>query len=209
MFKLLLIILIGYLMGCLQWSYILSKNIKKIDIRSLGEGNAGASNTVKQFGWKMGIAVALLDISKAIISLMIIKYLIHISYLENNMINLYLNGASVILGHNYPFFMGFKGGKGTASTLGMMFGINIWMGVVGFFIILITTFATQYIALGALALIVFLVLATIYLDFGKACILISILLVLQSVIKHIPNIKRIKEGTENRLNDSFKKKSKA
>lgn len=209
MYKLFLIILIGYLMGCLQWSYFLSKTIKKVDIRSLGGGNAGASNTVTQFGWKMGVAVGLLDILKAIISLLIIRYLISILFLENNMVNLYVNGVSVILGHNYPFFMGFKGGKGTASTVGMLFGINIWLGVIGFFVILITSFATDYIALGTMALVSFFIGATIFMGFGPTCILIAVFIAIQSFIKHIPNIKNIRIGNEKRLRDVLKKKSKS
>jgi glycerol-3-phosphate acyltransferase PlsY len=74
MYRLFIVLLIGYFMGCLQWSYILTKGIKKVDIRTMGLGNAGASNTVSVFGWKMGVAVGLLDILKAIISLFIIRY---------------------------------------------------------------------------------------------------------------------------------------
>ncbi len=209
MYKILLIILIGYLMGCLQWSYFLSKALKKVDIRTLGGGNAGASNTVTQFGWKMGIAVGLLDIFKAIVSLLIIRYLIHISYLENDIAYLYLNGTGVILGHNYPFFMGFRGGKGTASTLGMLFGINLWVGIIGLLVILITTLITDYIALGTMALVTFFILATIYMDFGSICIIISVFIALQSLIKHIANIKNIRAGKENKLRDALRKQSKA
>lgn len=209
MYKILLVILIGYLMGCLQWSYFLSTTIKKVDIRTLGGGNAGASNTVTQFGWKMGVAVALLDIFKAIISILIIRYLISISFIENDITNLYLNGTAVILGHNYPFFMGFRGGKGTASTVGMLFGVNIWIGIIGFLVILITTVITDYIALGTMALVAFFILATYYMGFGKVCLLLSIFIALQSLYKHLPNMKNIMSGKEARLRDVLKKKSKA
>ncbi|WFA08150.1 glycerol-3-phosphate acyltransferase [Tissierella sp. Yu-01] len=209
MSKLLLVIIIGYFMGCLQWSYFLSKGIKKMDIRAVGFGNAGASNTVSVFGWKMGVAVALLDILKAVASLLIIRYLFKISFIENNMFSLYLNGTGVILGHNYPFFMQFKGGKGTASTLGMLFGIDYRIGIIGFLIILIFTFATDYIALGTMALVSFFILATIYLDFGTACILIAVFIALQSMYKHLPNFKRIKTKEESRLRDVLKRKSRA
>lgn len=209
MYKLLLVVVIGYLMGCLQWSYFLSKGIKKMDIRSVGFGNAGASNTVSVFGWKMGVAVALLDILKAVASLLIIRYLFKISFLENNMLNLYLNGTGVILGHNYPFFMQFKGGKGTASTLGMLFGIDYRIGIIGFFVILIVTIATDYIAIGTMALVAFFILATAYLDFGTVCILITIFIALQSLYKHLPNFKRIRTKEESRLRDTLKRKIRA
>ena len=152
-----LIILLGYIFGCLQWSYILGKIIKKKDIRSLGVGNAGASNTVTVFGWKMGVVVGILDISKAIISIIIIRYILK----STDMLSIYLNGTSVILGHNYPFFMGFKGGKGTASTVGMLLAINYKLGLLGILVILLVTLFTDYIALGTMALVTFFVIATL------------------------------------------------
>ena len=209
MYRLFIVLLIGYFMGCLQWSYILTKGIKKVDIRTMGLGNAGASNTVSVFGWKMGVAVGLLDILKAIISLFIIRYLFKISFIEENMLSLYLNGTGVILGHNYPFLMGFKGGKGTASTLGMLFGIDYRLGIIGFLIILIVTLLTDYIALGTMALVLFFILATIYLGFSTTCVLITIFIALQSMYKHLPNIKRIRTNEEIRIKDVLMKKSKS
>ena len=153
----LIVITLGYIFGCLQWSYILGKLLKKQDIRNLGGGNAGASNTVTVFGWKMGVAVGLLDILKAIISIIIIRYILK----STDMFELYLNGTSVVLGHNYPFFMGFKGGKGTASTVGMMLAINYKLGLLGILVIFLVTVLSDYIALGTMALVSFFVIATL------------------------------------------------
>lgn len=200
-----LIILVGYIFGCLQWSYILGKLIKKKDIRSLGVGNAGASNAVTVFGWKMGVLVGILDITKAIISIIIIRYIIK----SSDMFSLYLNGTSVILGHNYPFFMGFKGGKGTASTVGMLFAINLKLGLIGLLVILSITLFTDYIALGTMALVTFFVIATFYLGYGPSCILLALFIALLSAYKHIPNMKRILSKSENGLRNTVKNKSKA
>ena len=200
-----LIILIGYIFGCLQWSYILGKIIKKKDIRTLGGGNAGASNTVTVFGWKMGVLVGILDIAKAIISIIIIRYILK----SSDIFSLYLNGTSVILGHNYPFFMGFKGGKGTASTGGMLFAINLKLGLLGLLVILAITLFTDYIALGTMALVTFFVIATIYLGYGPACILLALFIALLSAYKHIPNMKKIISKSENGLRSTIKNKSKA
>lgn len=203
-----IVILIGYLFGCLQWSYILSMVVKKQDIRSLGGGNAGASNMVVSFGWKIGTLVALLDIFKAIISIFIIKYLISISVLDNDIFYIYLNGLFVILGHNYPFYMNFKGGKGTASTFGMLIAIDYRLGIIGFFITLIVTIVTDYIALGALAMVTFLIISTMYLKLGNPSILITMAITLLAIYKHIPNIKNILAKKEDGLRRQFKKKSK-
>ena len=203
----LIVIIIGYLFGCLQWSYILSMIIKKQDIRSLGAGNAGASNMVVSFGWKIGVLVAFLDILKAIISIYIIKYLINITLLDNNISYLFLNGFCVILGHNYPFYMNFKGGKGTASTFGMLLAIDYRLGIIGFFIILIVTFVTDYIALGALSLVGFLILSTMYLKLGNPSVFIALLITTLAIYNHIPNIKNILAKREDGLRRQFKKKS--
>lgn len=200
--KFALIIILGYVFGCMQWSYILTKLIKKTDIRTIGVGNAGASNMLVSYGWKMGALVAILDISKAIISILIIKYIFNLT----DPSSLYLNGAGVILGHNYPFFMNFRGGKGTASTLGMLFGIDYKLGLLGLLIIALVALATNYIVLGTMALISFTVIATIYLNLGYIPIIIAILIGLQSIYKHLPNLKRILAKNEVGIRSSLKNK---
>lgn len=198
-----LIIFLGYAFGCLQWSYIFTKFFKKEDIRAIGVGNAGASNMVISYGWKIGFAVGVLDILKATLSLLFIRYIFHLS----DPTSLYFNGAGVILGHNYPFFMGFKGGKGTASTVGMMFGIDYRLGILGFLIMLGVSLGTNYIVIGTMTLISFFILATIYLKFGFIPVLISCLIALQSIYKHLPNIKRILARTETGVRGALKGKS--
>lgn len=199
-----LIIVLGYVFGCLQWSYILGRIIKKKDIRSLGVGNAGASNAVTVFGWKMGVAVGILDILKAVISIIIIRHILK----SNDMLSIYLNGTSVILGHNYPFFMGFKGGKGTASTVGMLLAINYKLGLLGILVILLVTIFTDYIALGTMALVAFFVISTFYLGYGPACILLALFIALLSAYKHLPNMKRILSHTEAGLRNTIRSKAK-
>lgn len=200
----LIVITLGYIFGCLQWSYIIGKLLKKQDIRNLGGGNAGASNTVTVFGWKMGVAVGLLDILKAIISIIIIRYILK----STDMFELYLNGTSVVLGHNYPFFMGFKGGKGTASTVGMMLAINYKLGLLGILVIFLVTVLSDYIALGTMALVSFFVIATLYLGYGPQCLVLAIFLALLSAYKHLPNMKRILARQESGLRDALKGRAK-
>lgn len=153
----------------------------------------------------MGAAVAILDISKAIVSIIIIRYILK----SSDILSLYLNGTSVILGHNYPFFMGFRGGKGTASTIGMLLAINLKLGLLGILVIALVTIFTDYIALGTMALVTFFILATFYLGYGPACILLSIFIALLSAYKHLPNMKRILSHTEKGLRNTLKNKSKA
>ena len=124
------------------------------------------------------------------------------------MFSLYLNGTSVILGHNYPFFMGFKGGKGTASTVGMLLAINLKLGLLGILIIALVTIFTDYIALGTMALVTFFVIATFYLGYGPACVLLALFIALLSAYKHLINLKRIYSGDETRLRNAMKSNAK-
>lgn len=202
----LITIAIGYAFGCLQFSYIIGKTLKKVDIRSLGNGNAGASNTVTTFGWKYGVAVGILDILKAVFSLLIIKIL-YGGAITNDQLTflLYLNGLFVIIGHNFPFFMGFKGGKGTASLIGMLFVIDLRIGLLGALTILIVTLVTDYIALGTICLVTGFVASTFYFGYSQGSIVIAIIIAVMSIYKHIPNIKNIRKGTEKGLRRTIKK----
>mgnify|MGYP001086474350 CR=1 FL=1 len=201
------VIIIGYLLGCLQWSYILGKTFKKVDIRTLGNYNAGASNTVISLGWKWGVLVAILDIGKAIISIILIKYLLkNLLLISNSDPYLYLNGFSVILGHNYPFYMRFKGGKGTASLIGMLAAIDIKMALIGIFTIITITLITDYIALGTISLVIMFVGTTIFFKFSTGSIYIAILIALLSIYNHIPNIIRIIEKKETGLRKTMNKR---
>lgn len=202
-------IFLGYIFGCFQSSYFLGKIFKKIDIRTLGNGNAGASNATVSFGWKFGVSVAILDILKTIISTIIIRILFQNSLSEGNLIFLiYLNGLFVILGHNYPFYLNFKGGKGTASLVGLLFAINIKFGLLGILTMLIITIVTDYISLGTIGLVILFVLGSIYFKFNIYCIFISIFVAILSVYKHIPNIKNIISHQENGLRKALNKKEK-
>jgi glycerol-3-phosphate acyltransferase PlsY len=201
-----LTVLIGYIFGCFQASYILGRALKKVDIRRLGNGNAGASNTVNTLGWKFGIIVALIDIGKATLSVLLIKVLLKNSVSPEQLpFFLYLNGLFVILGHNYPFYMGFKGGKGTASLVGMLIGIDGRIALLCIVTLLIVTIVTDYIALGTIGLLIVLVLSTLYFQYSLGCAAIALLISAMSIYKHIPNIHNIRHGTENGLRKALKK----
>lgn len=201
-----IVAILGYLLGNFQASYILGKLIKKVDIRTLGHGNAGASNAVESLGWKFGVLVGVLDVLKGVISILLVKYFYKVGFDPAGAFLLYVNGYSVILGHIFPFFMGFKGGKGTATLIGIMLGMHPWVGLVGLTIIILVTFLTDYVAIGTLALTLYVIFTTIFKDFGPGPIVISILGALLSLKLHLINYKRISLGIEGRLSQVLKKK---
>ena len=201
----LIIILVGYMFGCLQFAYIYGRLVKKVDIRTLGNRNAGATNAAQSLGIKVGFVVAILDILKAIAAAALVRYLFPQLMSTDGMLPLYVSGAAVVFGHNYPFFMDFKGGKGTASTVGMLFSIDIMLGFLSIFAILVLTIITDYIIYGTLGLLILLVSATVYYDFGLPCLIIALLMSVQSIYKHIPNFKRVFRKEEKGLRATIKK----
>lgn len=197
--------LIGYLFGCLQFAYFFSLLIKKVDIRTLGVGNSGASNIAQTIGIKAGILVGILDILKAFISILIIKSLFSDLIQETGYFPLYINGAFVVLGHNYPFFMNFKGGKGTASTVGLMLGLNLWLGLLTILIILLVTLISDYIVFGTMTMFVIFIIYTLMFHPSIGPLLVVSLLFIQSFYKHRVNFSRIKRGEEKGLRGTLKK----
>ncbi len=203
----LLIILGSYLLGCLQWSYLLVRYIKKQDIRKLGHGNAGASNTVINFGWKFGALVALLDVAKAVCAVILARAVMTIVGLEalDTTLILASAGVAVVLGHVFPFFMNFKGGKGTASAVGMMLAIDWRIGLLGIAALLILTLISNYIAIGAIGMwATYIAGAIFWLESDLTVALLTIILVL-SIWLHRENISRILQGTETGLRKTMKK----
>lgn len=200
------VIIIGYLLGCLQTSYILVKYIKKKDIREMGNGNAGASNTTVTLGWKYGLLVGLLDILKAVVAVVAVRFLYgEMVNKEQLQLLMYLAGFFVILGHNFPFYMGFRGGKGTASAVGMFLAISPVMGVIAALIIISVSLIINYISIGALSMLLFFVFWTWFKGYPVGCIAIGVIMFLLSLWKHRENMKNIMEGTEKKVRSTFKK----
>jgi len=203
--KILISILLGYLFGNIQASYLLAKTLKKVDIRTLGYGNAGMSNSVESLGWKFGLMVGFVDVGKGILSILLIKYLFNLDFNPDGALLLYINGYSVILGHIFPFHMNFKGGKGTAALIGILIGLNPITGLIGMGILILVTLLTDYVAVGTLALTLFVIGLTIYYQMGLIPLLISIGGSLLSLYFHLPNYRRIFNHTEGRLSRVLKK----
>lgn len=197
-------IIIGYGLGCFQPAYLISRFILKKDIRDHGNGNAGASNMTLAYGKKMGFVVALVDILKATLALWLIKDQFGTAAEIDTL--LYLTGFCVIIGHNYPFYMGFKGGKGTASLIGLLFGLNMAMGVIGLIILIAATFISDYIVIGTFSLLLSFIIMTYFLPYGIVPLMISVSISLLSVYKHRENIIKIMNREEKSVRGTLLKK---
>lgn len=192
--------LIGYLLGCFQSSYIIAKKVKKIDIRKHGSNNAGASNATIVLGWKYGIVTALLDISKALLAVIIAQRIF-----PGNVTAAYFAGAFAIIGHVFPFYLKFKGGKGLASFIGMTLALEFKIALILAVVLVILTILTDYIAIGTLVIVGAFPIYLLFYNFHLVNILVCVGLLCLISYKHIINIKRIYKGEEKGLRTLFNK----
>ncbi len=178
--------LIGYLLGCIQTAYIIGKVVKKIDIRQYGTNNAGASNVTTVMGWKYGIITGAVDIFKAAAAVIILRIIF-----PDTQYSFFIAGAFALIGHIFPFYMGFKGGKGAASLAGMALAINYKIALIIIISLVILTIVTDYIAIGSIAMYVLMPIASYFFGYSMECIIISTFLCLIGLFVHRINIKRL------------------
>ncbi|MBO4358861.1 MAG: glycerol-3-phosphate acyltransferase [Erysipelotrichaceae bacterium] len=191
--------IISYLLGSFNIAYFIAK-ANGFDIRERGSRNAGASNMKVNFGWWAGILTALVDMLKAIIAVRLCSYLF-----PDDEIIPFLAGAMTIVGHIFPFYMGFRGGKGFASYLGMVIAINWKLALAVMALTAIVTYVTNYIVIGTFSVIT---VVPLYYIFNKASIGIIAILVAVALLmlyKHRINIKRIISHEEIGLREKKKK----
>lgn len=211
----LICIVIGYACGLLQTSYIYGR-INHIDIREHGSGNAGTTNALRTLGFKAGAITFLGDCLKCVLAVVIVKLLygqVHSDSIA--LLSLYA-GAGAVLGHNFPFYLGFKGGKGIAATAGLLLATNWVMLLIAAAVFIVTVAITKYVSLGSLLLMVtFLVEVLVYGQRGGFALatpelyemyVIVFLLTVLAFYKHKENIKRLLNGTENKLSFGKSKK---
>lgn len=185
-----LCILIGYILGNINMAYIIGR-LKGFDIRTKGSTNAGASNATITMGWSIGVLVGFFDILKAFTSVLICKTL----FPELELAGI-VAGVSCILGHIFPFYLKFRGGKGFASYLGMILALDWKVFLVFAVSIIIITVVTDYIALATLTTVIVYPVYLIYTKIGVVVPLIVAIASIVMVFKHIDNIKRIATGKE-------------
>lgn len=187
----LIAIALGYLLGCSNMAYYIAK-WKNADLRSAGSGNLGASNATILLGWRAGIATGVHDVGKAALAVLIIRLLFP-AY-EYAAI---AAGVASVLGHIFPFYLKFKGGKGFASYWGMTLAL-----IVGAAIILVTLI-TDYIVVGTFTTIISV---PVYMGITRSWIVALILAIATAVIlyKHRENIPRLLNGTEVGLRSAIR-----
>lgn len=187
------IAILSYLIGNISGSYLIGKIFLNKDVRKYGSGNAGTTNAFRVLGIYGGLGTFLIDFMKGILLVVIIKKFFGLTYIP---FAIFFG----ILGHDFPFYMKFKGGKGMAMTLGAFTTLSIKLTIIPYFIWLITVLITGYVSLGSL--LFFVSLAIFYILFGNLGIFSTVFIILISaigIIRHNSNIKRLIEGNENKI----------
>ncbi len=198
-------LLIGYLFGCFQTSYFISKMVSQKDIREIGSGNAGASNVTSELGWKYGILTGFADVLKAYIPTQIVLYIFPGAYQPLDLIG--LAGTGAVLGHIYPFFLDFRGGKGVACYIGMLLAIDWQIGIAIIIGLILLTIITDYVAVGSIFLYIIIPILAYYSKYSDVVVGCAMVLLVVGMIKHWINVQRILSGSETGLRSVFKKHS--
>ena len=208
-----LLLIIGYFIGNIETGYIFGK-IHKMDIRNYGSGNAGATNTLRVLGAKAGLVVFLGDFCKSLIPCLVVRFIFRDNVSLSYIYMLYI-GLGVVLGHNFPFYLGFKGGKGVASTAGIIMALDIRIAVVCLIVFIITVAITRYVSLGSIFVMIILIGMSHFFvkfsyGFGEGASpmefrLLTAAVGLLSIFMHRANIKRLLGGTENKIGKKVEK----
>lgn len=199
---------IGYCLGLIQTSYILGK-MKGIDIRQYGSGNAGTTNTLRVLGTKAGLLVLAGDIFKTILAVVFVSVLFKNSHPDTIYLLKIYAGAGAILGHNFPFYMNFKGGKGIAATAGFILSFHPYFIVMGVVLFFGAFLLTHYVSLGSLLVYAGLMIQMIicgqmglFEGMTQANLIemyiVTALLTIMAYYKHRANIGRLLRGEERK-----------
>ena len=188
-----LVIALSYLLGCSNMAKYIAA-IKKVDLSAGGSGNPGASNAVILMGWKAGVLTALHDIGKSALAVVLARLVFpdlpHIGAAA---------GVASVLGHIYPFWMGFKGGKGFASYLGMTIALNWKISIVVLLLVAVVTLITDYIVAATTTTIV---IVPVWMGFAAHSLTLALILLIATAViawRHRENYVRMYNGTEIRF----------
>ncbi|MEI3395097.1 MAG: glycerol-3-phosphate 1-O-acyltransferase PlsY [Clostridia bacterium] len=209
-----LIAVISYLIGSISFSVIISKKMAGFDVREKGSGNAGSTNVLRTVGKKAAAITLLCDILKGVVSILLAILIGTIWKDVDKELILQIAGIAVVIGHTFPIFFGFKGGKGVATSLGVLLMSNWQIGLICLVFALVLMALTKMVSLGSCGAAVLFPVLTLFINdnytiltegkSGRVYFVYSVILAIIVLYNHRSNIKRMLNGTENKL--SFGKK---
>lgn len=195
---LIIIGIIAYFIGSVSFSYIFTKKIKKQDIREKGSGNAGTTNVLRSYGWKMGLLTLVCDLLKGVAAALIGLWIAQEA-------GLYVAGMFVIVGHNWSVYLKFKGGKGIAATTGVLLVIMPIPTIIIFGVCVLIVYLTKIMSVGSIIGLIASAAAAFFVQPGDTFMHITVIIIaVLGVFSHRENIKRLAHGNENKLSVSKK-----
>ena len=212
MIEYIIMAMIAYCIGSVNFSVIISKKIAGFDVREKGSGNAGTTNMLRSVGKKAAAITLLCDIAKGIVAIAISMIIGNIMEETNQELLLQIAGIAVVIGHTFPIFFGFKGGKGVATSIGILLMSNWKIGLICFIFALVLMILTRMVSVGSCAAAILFPILTLFINDsytiltegknGNTYFIYSVLLAVIVLYNHRSNIKRLLNGTENKI--SFK-----
>ncbi|WP_443770807.1 glycerol-3-phosphate 1-O-acyltransferase PlsY [Anaerostipes sp.] len=198
--------IVGYLFGCFQTGYFVGR-INKIDIRDYGSGNSGTTNTLRTLGKTAAIITFLGDALKGLIAVNLARYVIIPAFgVKSQAVLWLLTGFAVVLGHNFPFFLKFKGGKGIATTGGVIFAFHWQLGLLCGLVFLVVTALTKYVSLGSICMVLIIPFILYFSEPNNwPLIFVGCIFTAMAIWRHRANIERLLHGTENKLGQKVKR----
>ncbi|MBP3830859.1 MAG: glycerol-3-phosphate 1-O-acyltransferase PlsY [Clostridia bacterium] len=205
-----IIAVIAYAIGSINFSVLISKKIAGFDVREKGSGNAGSTNVLRAVGIKAAVITLICDILKGIVAILIAVLIGNIVGNTDRALLVQIAGILVVIGHTFPIFFQFKGGKGVATSLGVLLITNWKIGLICLIFALVIIIITKMVSMGSMGAAILFPVLTIFIGdsfivpaTGFKYLIFSIILAVFVIFNHRENIKRIMNGTENKL--SFKK----
>jgi len=197
--KIALIIISCYLLGSIPFGYIVGKLFKKVDIREFGSGNIGATNAFRILGPSLASLVLLSDVGKGILSIYLVRFLS-----IDNLLIFTIAGLAVICGHDWSLFLGFKGGKGIATTFGVVFVLNPIISILAVTVWVIVIIITRYASLSSIFAVISILVFTILFKQPYEYIVFSAIILVLGIFKHKDNIERLKSKKERKIGEKIK-----
>ena len=191
-FKLLGIFILAYALGNFSPAYLCGRLFGHFDIRERGSGNAGTTNIVRELGWRYGVLVFVLDALKGAAAVALGKWL------AGNP-GIAAAGFGVVIGHDFPVLLNFRGGKGVATTMGIMLSLFPAPTLIALVLLILVITLTRLVSLGSLIFVTSMAVFALVSDQPAALRIMTVGIAILAILRHRSNIKRLLSGTENKL----------
>ena len=199
-----IVAIIAYCLGSISFSVIISKKMAGFDVREKGSKNAGSTNVLRTVGKKAALITLICDILKGIVAILIAVLIGNLVNWVDKALLVEIAGLFAVIGHTFPIFFGFKGGKGVATALGVLFIVNWQIALICLVFALLLMCITKMVSVGSLAAAILFPVLTIFIRDNYIVdgnyVVFGILMALIVIYNHRTNIKRLATGTENKIN---------